>query len=153
MRLKNGEVIPTLQDVLDLVDGKVRLNIEIKSDGAGLSTAVYLDRHGYRGHVLLSSFREAEVADAKRAMPSLPIAVIFDTFIPEEIATYHAKRYNHISLNKKTVSEDLISRCQSKGIKVYVWTVDEEDDMRRLISWNVDGIYSNRPELLKCIAG
>ncbi len=54
-----------------------------------------------------------------------------------------------ISLRKKTVNEKLVAACHEQGLKIYVWTVDEEDEMRKFIAWGVDGIYSNRPGVLK----
>jgi glycerophosphoryl diester phosphodiesterase len=153
LRLKNGEAIPTLNDVLTLVDGKVGLNIEIKSEGAGALTAAHLAGSGYRGRVLLSSFKEQEVIGARRVMPSIPVAGIFDTFIPAEVGAYKARGYPVISLDRKTVTGELVDLCHRQNIVMYVWTVDDENDMRQLISWGVDGIYSNKPELLCSVVG
>ena len=153
LRLKNGEAIPTLNDVLNLVDGQVGLNIEIKSNGAGALTASYLAGSGYRGQVIMSSFQEEEIVGAQQVMPGVPVAGIFNTFIPEEINEYHAKGYRYISLNHKIVTEELVSLCHKRGIMVYTWTVDGEKEMKRLISWNIDGIFSNKPEVLKKIVG
>ena len=153
IRLKNGEAIPTLNDVLTLVNGKVGLNIEIKSKGAGALTAAHLIGFGYRGPVLLSSFKEEEIIGARRVMSNVPVAGIFDTFIPAEIAAYKAKGYRFISLNRKTVTPELVDLCHRQNIVMYVWTVDDESDMGKLISWGVDGIYTNRPDLLNTFVG
>jgi glycerophosphoryl diester phosphodiesterase len=153
LRLKNGEAVPTLNDVLTLVDGKAGLNIEIKSKGAGALTAAYLAGSGYRGLVLISSFRKEEVVGARRVMPDVPVSGIFDTFIPAEISAYKAKGYNIICLNRKTVTGELVALCHQSGIAVYVWTVDDEKEIRKFISWKVDGLYSNNPEMLRNVVG
>jgi len=153
LRLKNGEAIPTLNDVLILVDGKVGLNIEIKSKGAGALTAAHLVGSGYRGPVLISSFKEEEVIGARRVMPDVPVAGIFDTFIPAEVAAYKAKGYHFISLNRKTVTSELVDLCQKQNIAMYVWTIDDKKEMEKLISWGVDGLYTNKPDLLCSIVG
>jgi glycerophosphoryl diester phosphodiesterase len=153
LRLKNGEAIPMLNDVLILVDGKVGLNIEIKSRGAGALTAAHLVGSGYRGKVLISSFKEEEVIGARRVMPDVPVAGIFDTFIPAEVGVYKAKGYHLISLNRKTVSKELVTLCHNKNIAVYVWTVDQEEKAEELFSWGVDGIYSNNPGMLRRVVG
>ncbi len=149
VKLRNGEPVPVLMDILKLVSGKAGLNIEIKSDGAGGLCAGHLLGAGYRGQVLISSFKEREVFDARRVMPSLLTSEIFDSFTLKDVNGYKAKGYNVISLKKKTVSEELIGACHERKIKVYVWTVDEEDEMIKFITWGVDGIYSNRPAVLK----
>jgi len=149
VKLKNGEKVPTLAEVLAVVAGKCGLNLEIKSSGAGALTAQYLLSSGYQGRILVSSFREDEVAAARQAMPLLPVSLIFDVFAVHTVASYKLQGYSVISLRKKTVSERLIAACHEQGLQVYVWTIDEEDEMRKFIEWGVDGIYSNRPGALK----
>ena len=149
LRLRNGEPLSTLGDVLGLVAGRVGLNIEVKSDGAGALAAAELAGSGYRGSVLISSFREREVLDARRILPDAPVAGIFDVFSPDEVGAYRKLGYHFISLKRKTITPELVARCHAADIKVHVWTVDEEEEMRRLASWGVDGICSNDPALLR----
>ena len=149
IRLTNNEPIPTLSDVLNLVSGTCGLNLEVKSAGAGSLTASYLHSTNYHGYTLISSFKEDEVLAARKVMPVLPTSVIFDVFMPRDIPQYKARGYSVVSLRKKTVTAELITACHDQKIQVYVWTVDEEEEMQTLISWGVDGIYSNRPGVLK----
>jgi glycerophosphoryl diester phosphodiesterase len=151
VKLKNGEPIPVLTDVLTLVAGKVGLNIEVKSEAAGALAAAHLAGSGYKGPVLISSFKEREVQDARRVMPTTPVSGIFDTFIEAEVKKYRSLGYGFISLKKKTVTRELITACHDQKIKVYVWTVDNEEEIRRFIEWGVDGMYSNNPMVLKSI--
>ena len=151
VKLKNGESVPSLADVLRLVDGTCGLNLEIKSNGAGALTAQYLLASGYKGHVLVSSFQEDEVIAARKVMPLLPTSMIFDVFAIRTIPSYLAQGYSVISLRKTTVNEELVAACHKQGLLIYVWTVDDEDEMRKFISWDVDGIYSNRPRALKSL--
>lgn len=149
--LKNGESVPTLSEALTLVDGTCGLNLEIKSMGAGALTAQRILSSGYQGSVLVSSFKEEEVLAARRVMPGLPTALIFDVFTVRDVPRYKARGYQVISLRKKTVNEKLVVACHDQGILVHVWTVDEDDEMKMVIEWGVDGIYTNRPGVLKKI--
>jgi glycerophosphoryl diester phosphodiesterase len=149
VRLKNNEPVPALSDVLKLVDGACGLNLEVKSRDAGALTAKYLVSSGYSGYVLVSSFQEDEVVAARRVLPALPTSVIFDDFTIRDVRAYQARGYALVSLRKKTVDEKLIAACHEQGIRVYVWTVDDEAEMKTLIQWGVDGIYSNKPGVLK----
>ena len=149
VRLNNGEPVPTLKDAIDLIQGRVSLNIEVKSDGAGARVAGLFHGSRYNGHVFLSSSKETEVAAVRAVMPALPVARILKVFTPDAVSAYKDKGYCFVSLKKQTVSEELITACHNKGIGVYVWTVDDEEDMKRFVSWKVDGIYTNRPVVLK----
>lgn len=147
--LKNGEPVPKLTEVLSLVAGRVGLNIEVKSDGAGALTAALLAASGYRGDVLITSFKERETLDARRALPSVPTAGIFNAFTVTDVSAYAKTGSRVISLRKRTVTRKLVAALHDRSIKVYVWTVDDEADMLKFMGWGVDGIYSNKPALLK----
>ena len=149
VKLRNGEPIPTLTDVIKIVSGKTGLNLELKSDGAGLLTAEYLASSDYKGYVLVSSFKEEEVRAFRRARPASPASLIFEVFTARDVPRYGEQGYSIVSLRESTVSRKLIDACHERGIQVYVWTVNKEEEMRRFISWGVDGIYSDRPGVLK----
>jgi glycerophosphoryl diester phosphodiesterase len=151
LKLINGEPIPTLGDVIKTVAGSTGLNFEIKSDGAGLILAEYLASSDYPGYILLSSFKENEVRTVRHVLPAVPAAVIYDVFSAREVTNYKKRGYDIISLRKNAVNKKLLTACHEQEIAVYVWTVDEEDEMRKFISWGVDGIYSNRPGVLRTL--
>jgi glycerophosphoryl diester phosphodiesterase len=149
IRLKNGEPVPTVDDALRLVAGRAGINVEIKSDGAGAALGRHLFLYRYSGYLMVSSFKEAEVLAARGVMLDLPLAVIYDTFSIRHVAGYRDKGYPVISLRKNTVTEPLVRACHAHGVRLYVWTVDGEDEMKRCIEWEVDGIYTNNPAALK----
>ena len=47
----------------------------------------------------------------------------------------------------RIVTPRFIRHAHAASLKVQVWTVDEEADMRRLLDWGIDGLISNRPDL------
>ncbi len=149
IRLRNGEPVPTLSDVLGMVAGTCGLNLEIKSNSSGALIAQYLFSSGYQGRILVSSFQEDEVVAARQTMPLLQTSMIFDVFAVHNVPSYKMRGYNLISLRAKMVNERLVDACHEQGLQIYVWTVDEEEEMRKFISWGVDGIYSNKPAVLK----
>lgn len=149
VKLNNGEAVPTLTDILRLVSGKAGLNLEIKSDDAGALCAGLIHQTGYQGRALISSFKEKEVFEARRVNPGLLTSQIFNSFSPEKVNEYKAKGFRVISLRGKTVNQELVEVCHKKKIKVFVWTLDREEEIKKFIALGVDGIYSNRPALLK----
>lgn len=149
VRLRNGEPVPTLDDVLRLVAGRAGINIEIKSDGAGAALGRHLFLYRYSGYLMVSSFKEAESRAAREVMLDLPTAVVYDTFSSRHIAAYKSKGFPIVSLRKNTVTEHLARACRAQGVQVFVWTVDDEEEMKRCVAWELDGIYTNKPDELK----
>jgi glycerophosphoryl diester phosphodiesterase len=51
----------------------------------------------------------------------------------------------------KHITAELLNEAHELGIQVFVWTVDSKNDMERLIAMGIDGIITNRPDILKDI--
>jgi glycerophosphoryl diester phosphodiesterase len=66
---------------------------------------------------------------------------------PVRRAAYHTYQVPERAEATRIVSPRFIRHAHSAGLKVQVWTVDEEADMRRLLEWGVDGLISNRPDV------
>jgi glycerophosphoryl diester phosphodiesterase len=152
LKLRNGEPLPLLGDVLKLAAGKAGVNIEIKSDRAGAVLSRHIFQHGFPGPIVVSSFKEGELQAVRDVMGDLPAAVIYDAFSLPYVEDYRRRGYTSISLRKNTVTEPLIKACHKQGIRVFVWTVDEEEEMKKFIGWNIDAIYTNKPRVLRELA-
>jgi glycerophosphoryl diester phosphodiesterase len=53
----------------------------------------------------------------------------------------------------KNLTADSLAEARRLGLEVYAWTVDSPDEMKRLIDMKVDGIITNRPDILKKLLG
>jgi len=53
-----------------------------------------------------------------------------------------------VNVSKFLVTLDSVRRAKARGLRVFVWTVDDRAEMKKLISWGVDGIITNKPDLL-----
>ena len=74
--LKNGEAIPILAEVLDLVRGRVPLNVESKVPGGVAAAAKALEEARYRGAIVLSSGFREECLAARALLPGLPCGLV-----------------------------------------------------------------------------
>ena len=54
-------------------------------------------------------------------------------------------------MGRRVVSPRFIREAHRRNMPVQLWTVDDPDDMRRLLSWGVDGIQTDRPDLLAAV--
>jgi glycerophosphoryl diester phosphodiesterase len=72
---------------------------------------------------------------------------------PARHAPYGGFQVPETALGHRIVSPRFLRHAHRRGLKVQVWTVDEEADMRRLLSWGVDGLITNRPDAAVRIRG
>ncbi|MCE9687038.1 glycerophosphodiester phosphodiesterase [Shewanella sp. AS16] len=146
-----GEPIPSLWQVLELVGGRCIINIELKGiDTVTPFLALYpkaLTELGYKSEqLLISSFNHPYLQQVKQALPHARVAPLL-AGIPLDKASI-ASQLNAFSLHLDIAFIDraLIEDAHARGVRVYVYTVDDGDDIRALQQLGVDGIFSNYPD-------
>lgn len=155
-----GERIPTLEEVLQNLKGKVQFNIEIKNGpvyyrGIEEKILTLLSKHDLKDQVVISSFdhrclkkiREMKPDLATGSLVKLGVLYVARLLRPEKIAQSVGATGLH--LNKSYVTPDLVRRARQHGLRVLVWTVNEPAQMSYFIKMGVDGIVTNFPDRLK----
>lgn len=152
-RLDNGELIPTLQQVLELVGDRALLNIEIK--GANSVPALrsvlaeYVSSHqGNYEQYLISSFDHQQLFHCMQQLPQIKRGVLIEG-IPLDYAAccepLNAYSFNtHLSF----LTQELIQDAQKRGLKNWVYTVNHEDDWKSMLSLGVDAVFTDKPDRL-----
>ncbi|WP_434939949.1 glycerophosphodiester phosphodiesterase [Shewanella sp. HL-SH8] len=146
--------IPTLWQVLELIQGRCIVNIELKGDNTVPPLlALYPQAISLLGfkpeQLLMSSFNHPYLAQIKQALPTAYVAPLLGG-IPLDLAKIvtDLQAYSaHIDLS--FISQALIDDAHQRGAKVYVYTVDNPDDIRALKTIGVDGVFSNYPDKAK----
>ena len=152
-----GERIPTLEEVLEAVGSRLLLNIELKSTSLrdnGLERAVIaqVKRHNLDNRVLLSSFNPLSLRRAKKIAPHIPVGLLYSPSLPlplrrawlAPLVPHEARHPEHTMVDTRYVAW-----ARRRGYRVNTWTVDDPDEMRRLIGLGVDGIITNVPNVLR----
>lgn len=145
--------IPKLKEVLNLIEGKCSINIELKGrNTAGpvcklVSEKVISEKWNYQDF-LLSSFQKNELFKARKFDQKVPIAVLSKASVPEAIEI--AKQLNAVAIHPSLgiITRDNVKLCHDENLKVNVWTVNEYNDIQRMIEFGVDGIISDYPDRL-----
>ncbi|MBI1932841.1 MAG: glycerophosphodiester phosphodiesterase [Ignavibacteriales bacterium] len=148
-----GEPIPKLSEVIDLVNGKMKLNIELKTNGHEKELAdrvvKIIEDSKFTGNCILTSFDFAQIDRAKEINPNLKVGYIFKT-IPSDIDVFKAN-VNLLSVHYSLVNKDFMKKSIENNKAVYVWTVNDVVEMKRLIDLGVSSIITNYPDVLKKI--
>lgn len=158
--LGDGQVFPTLAEALDAFPD-ARLNIDIKSAEAVGPAVEAIRSANAIGRVLVTSFSEARRRAAVAALPGVATSAAFGTgarffaassarlerwarrMLREVDALQLPERWNGLHV----VTPRLIRVAHAARVEVHVWTVNDPDDMRRLLDLGVDGIVTDRADL------
>ena len=136
--------LPCLEHVLARFASRAFLDIELKV--AGLEDAVFAclrESPARRGYVVSSFFPEVVKALAERGLVA---GFLCDT--QRELARWTGLLGEYVIPHYKLVNRWLVEEIHAGGRKVFVWTVNDERQMRRLAEWGVDAIISDDTALL-----
>ncbi len=145
-----NEPIPTLEQVMNLVRGRMRLNIEIRMHGHERDVAALVVKtireNRFDSLCIVTSFDRA-VADRVKAMaPQLTVGYIFgrEAFDP----AVFTGPVDVLSAEASLIDESFMQQARNAGKAVHVWTVNGAAEMRRLARLGVDAIITNYPDRL-----
>jgi len=146
-----GEPIPTLKEVIDLVKGKMKLNIELKANKhekmlAERSLKVVTDNE-FLDQVVFTSFKFDEIRKIRALNKEAKVGYIFGK-LPENVDVF-TEDVDLLSAHYKTVDAEFVKKAKSNGKEVHVWTVNEPEDMKRMIELGVEAIITNYPDVLR----
>lgn len=147
-----GEKIPFLREALETVAGKAGINIELKGTGsahlAGSLVLSYTNRGLFRpDQFIISSFNHQELPAIRRLSPDIRIGA--NIYGPPLHGARFAEALGAFSIHihKDFVSQSFVKDAHQRGFKVFVYTINHPEDLDRMISMDVDGIFTNYPEL------
>ena len=141
-----GERIPFLEEALACLSGRAGAMIELKVRGTASDVCAKVQEADFHGAVIYASFFHEELLTVRRLMrDALTLALIEDAPIHSTAFATNAQA-THAGLALNTVTSSLVQGLQAKDIKVFVYTVDEPDDIARMKRLGVDGIISNFPD-------
>ncbi len=146
-----GTRIPTLDEVLDLLRGKLLVNIELKSfDMASKGLAADVVRtvrdHQMADQVVLSSFNPFILRAAKQTGPEIETGLLLAPDLPGWTRWGLIRRHSRADgLHPELVMVDpaYMAAARALNMPVRVWTVNAEADIRRMIELRVDAIITD----------
>lgn len=151
-----GERIPTLEEVLELADRRVKVNIELKGPKTAKPVMKlineYTNKNGWNeDDFIISSFSRRELKEARALNPMIRLGVLISK--PRLIDRWSFRfaqkiRANFIGPKKYLVTKRFVRKARNHGLKVFVWTANDPKDIKELIKAGIDGIFSDYPDRL-----
>jgi glycerophosphoryl diester phosphodiesterase len=146
-----GERIPLLREVLDIVQRKIPVNIELKGKGtaqavAGLVREYVMELGWTTNDFYVSSFELDELRQFIQLMPDVRTSALYEGEAPDFIA--FAQEYGTYSANfdAESIGPEMVKQAHAEGVRVFAYTVNDRSEARRLYKLRVDGIFSDYPD-------
>jgi len=147
-----SEKIPTLDELIDVAKGKIRLQLEIKASGMAEKIVETLENSGLIESTLISSFNHSELLNIKQIEPRLKLApLIIGVRQNKTIEEAVLNKYYAIHPFYKLINKKFIDLAHKNNIKINAYTVDSKNAIVKLINMGIDGIITNKIDLVKKI--
>ncbi|MCR1025343.1 glycerophosphodiester phosphodiesterase [Cellulophaga baltica] len=152
--VKGNHKIPLLTEVINVIDRKVPLNIELKGAGTAKDVngiiSAYLKEGWVSDDFLISSFNWEELKVMRMENAGIKIAVLIENDDPRE-ALPLAKELKAVAINPdfEKLTLAIADEIKAAGFKIYPWTVNEPVAIDEMIQIGVDGVFTNFPERIK----
>jgi glycerophosphoryl diester phosphodiesterase len=147
-----GERILTLEEALDIIDGRADINIDIKGDlqgslGIELKLLFILSHYDYLERTVFSAFDQRVLRRVRELAPDTRIGILHgreNKENPFQLAREVGAESLHIQ--KELATPPVVERSAQIGLKTLVWTVNEVSEMEKFLKLGVDGLFSDYPE-------
>jgi glycerophosphoryl diester phosphodiesterase len=143
-----GEPIPSLEEVFDLVKGKAHLVVELKQPDAAPALLRFFQEHLAFEYATVISFWHPALKALKEQEPRLKTGVLMVGCPADPAGLAQAAKADALILQYAYVTPKLVAAAHNRGLLVYVWNIDDIDTLQPYLLMNLDGIGSNRPDVL-----
>lgn len=147
-----GQRILTLEEVIEIVNGRTDLNLDMKSArrgplGVEIRILFVLTHYDYLGRTILSSFDYRSLRRARELAPEARIGLLYDANVKEDpFRAAEELKADCLQVHKDLVTPDFLRKTARSRLRTFVWTVNEVVEMEKFLAMGVDGIVSDFPE-------
>lgn len=145
-----GTKIPTLEEVIQLCKGKIKLNIEIKPNGHDQrleeATVEVIKKNHFEEECVVTSLTYDCLKKVKQIAPELKTGYILSVGIGQ---FYDLPDTDFFSIESSFITEEVVRQLHSREKEVHAWTVDSEENLEKMIQLEVDNIITDNPKKAK----
>ncbi|MDY6846608.1 MAG: glycerophosphodiester phosphodiesterase family protein [Chloroflexota bacterium] len=146
----DGQSIPSLEEVFDQFGGRFIINVELKNytsifDSLPIEVAKRVKNYQIEESILISSFNPFNLPRFHSRLPEVELGLLTQ---PNQAKKWVWRLFHFDALHPyfSDVDQVLVASLHDRNRKVNVWTVDEDEEIRRLAALNVDSIITNDPK-------
>ncbi len=149
----HGERVPLLEEVLDLARGRAQVHVELKAGsgkypGIEERAARILDERGAWNWAMVSSFDHAALKRIRKISPKARIGYLLGpAFFPKAWRETAVLRAESLNISVRQATARSVRSAHERGLKVFVYTVNDAKTLSRMRRLGVDGVYTNFPEM------
>jgi glycerophosphoryl diester phosphodiesterase len=145
-----GEQVPTLEEVFETVDRQVIINIELKGSNTAKLVICLIQTYIKAGwsytDFVVSSFNHDELDRVKAICPEIITGMLIYGLPWKYLASAQELQANLVIPSLDYVTSKMIESVHQQGLQVWVYTVNQPDDIKLMRALGADGIFTNYPE-------
>jgi glycerophosphoryl diester phosphodiesterase len=147
-RINDTYEIPTLEEVLDLVNQRCFVNIELKNQDTAEKVVQLIEhyisvKNWTHAHFTVSSFDWNALQQIRFLNDEIRIGVLTETDLDLAISFARFMKAEALHPDFQLLTNEYTAKIQEKGILVFPWTVNEPDDIQKIKSFHVEGIITD----------
>jgi glycerophosphoryl diester phosphodiesterase len=143
-----GQQVPTLHEAMSFIGNRCLVNIELVEYGTATLLKEALQPFYYmRDSIVISSFLFRELKRLHYYMPNINVSYLADTLTVHNIKEISQLTIYSLNINKDLVDEDLVKWLHALAFRVFVFTINTEEDFQRMKSLEIDGIFTDYPDI------
>ncbi|MFL2595780.1 MAG: glycerophosphodiester phosphodiesterase [Flavobacteriaceae bacterium] len=151
LQVMGSEPIPTLDKIINIINGSTRLNIELKGKNTAEGVIHIMKKAIESGRwkadqLFVSSFDWDELREFKKNTSEFGIAILTEKNPLDAIPVARELNAFAINPNHSHLTQETINYIHSEGFEIHTWTVNEKNRIEELISWGVDAIITDFPD-------
>lgn len=138
--------IPTFEDVLRVLPNHLVVNVEVKVRRVERALIRAIDAAHRRQTVVISSFDAAPLLIVRRLAPEVRCGLVAGVRVADLLKQAKRALADVVSVEEHLANESLVRHMHQNGVAVFVWTVNEPEDLERCFRIGVDAVITDHPE-------
>ncbi len=142
-----GEKIPILQEALDFLDKKVKVFVELKEEGVEEQVLSIVHERGLEKNVVIVSFLEEALKKVRTLDKEIETGLIYAKH-KNPVKTALELKANYLLALYRFTHTANVEKAHENGLKIIVWTINKPQEVEEYVKKGVDGIASDKPDIL-----